>query len=138
MDEHPLTEAFIKANKGFLELNFPKTEGFKGSKHILVVRADTTNFTRLMIYPVGSNKILKLLFVISKANTDYMKELASNFKDYQIIHNSGLILKKNKFIGEIYFDLNYSDSKYKDLKAYIDKNKSIFDEIELKEITTPP
>lgn len=134
MDEKILTTASIKMNDSSLKIEFPKTKKFELSEYILVIRADTTNFTRLMIYPTNSKKILKLLYIIQQKNVGQMRTLASDFKHFQIIHNSGIILKKNNFIGEIYFDICYSESKYKDLKAYLDKNKSIFEKIELKEI----
>ena len=134
MDEKILTTASIKANDSSIKIDFPKTKKFETSEYILVIRADTTNFTRLMIYPIDSKKILKLLYIIPQKNVEKMRKLASDFKNFQIIHNSGIILKKNTFIGEIYFDIYYSESKYKDLKTYLDKNKSIFEKIELKEI----
>ena len=134
MDEKILTTASIKANDSSMMIEFPETKKFESAEYILVIRADTTNFTRLMIYPIGSKKILKFLYSIPQKNVEKMRKLASDFKNYQIIHNSGIILKQNNFIGEIYFDICYSESKYKDLKAYLDKNKSIFEKIEFKEI----
>ena len=136
MDEEYLTKANILANEGLLKFNFPQTAMFKQSKFVLVIRADTTNFTRLMIYPIDTEKILKLFFVITKDKAGKIRDLPSDFKEFEVIHNSGLILRKDKYIGEIYFNLCYSDSKYNDLKAYLNTNKTIFDSINLNEIRT--
>jgi hypothetical protein len=89
-----------------------------------------------MIYPIDEKKILKLFYVIKKDKVREVRELPSDFEAFQIIHNSGLILRDDKYFGEIYFNLSYSDAKYKDLKTYLNRNKSIFDKINLDEITT--
>jgi len=134
MNEDNLTIASILENEGLIKFNFPQTDKFKQSKYVLVIRADTTNFTRLMIYPIDTKKILKLIFVIKKDKVGKVRELPTDFKNFEVIHNSGLILKKDKYMGEIYFNLCYSDTKYKDLKTYLDRNKNVFDKINLNEI----
>ena len=136
LNENYLTKASILENEGLVKFNFPQSEKFKQCKFVLVIRADTTNFTRLMIYPIDAKKILKLFFVIAKDQVGKIRELPSKFKNFEVIHNSGLILRKDKYIGEIYFNLSYSDSKYKDLKTYLNRNKSIFYKINLNEIGT--
>ena len=135
-NEDNLTNASIFENKGLMNFNFPHTGKFKHCKYVLVIRADTTNFTRLMIYPINVKKVLKLFFVIAKDKVRKLRELPSDFDNFHVIHNSGLILRQDKYIGEIYFNLRFSDSKYKDLKTYLNRNKSIFDKINLNEIST--
>ena len=136
MNEDNLTKASILENKGIVKFDFPQTDKFKQSKYVLVIRADTTNFTRLMIYPIKTKKILKLTFVIKKDKVGKVRKLPTDFKKFEVIHNSGLILKLDKYIGEIYFNLCYSDAKYKDLKTYLDRNKNLFDKLNLNEIST--
>jgi hypothetical protein len=136
MNEDNLTNASILENKRIMNFDLPHTDKFIQSKYVLVIKVDTTNFTRLMIYPIDAKKILKVFFVIKKDKVRKVRELPSEFETFQIIHNSGLILREDKYVGEIYFNLSYSDSKYKDLKTYLNRNKSIFDKINLYEITT--
>jgi hypothetical protein len=136
MNEENLTNASILENKRLMHFDLSHTDKFMQSRYILVIRADTTNFTRLMIYPIDAKKILKLFFVIKKDKVREVRKLPSDFETFQIIHNSGLILREDEYFGEIYFNLSYSDAKYKDLKTYLNRNKSIFDKINLDEITT--
>ena len=54
---------------------------------------------------------------------------------YDIIHSSGLVLIGGEIYFECYLDLSSDDEKYKDLKIFLDKNKSKFKDIKLEELS---
>jgi hypothetical protein len=68
---------------------------------------------------------------------DIISILSRILKNYEIIHTSGLLIKKKKLFYECYLNLNLSDIKSKELKASLDKIKikKIFMEVKIEEIS---
>ncbi|MHA1758049.1 MAG: hypothetical protein ACTSVV_14850, partial [Promethearchaeota archaeon] len=67
---------------------------------------------------------------------DFMiEELSNILKKYEIIHTSGLLVKKKELNYECYLDLDFSNPKSKDLKSSLNKLKNILKEIIIEEIS---
>jgi hypothetical protein len=130
-----MTVGNIEKNIGSLRINFPKNDSFQKKQYILVIQANTKDFSRYVIYPINVNKILKIKFSSVKEFVRDLDFLYSLFKDFKIIHNSGLSVRDDIFIVELYLKLRFSDSKYKDLKISLDKIKSKHIDIDIEEIS---
>ena len=101
---------------------------------MLIIQADTTNFSRFMIYPINVNMILKITASSLKENIEELEYLSSCLKDFDIIHTSGLTARNDIFIVEVYLKLRFTDLKYKDLKTSSDKIKNKYIDIDIEEI----
>jgi len=56
-------------------------------------------------------------------------------KNYEIIHSSGLLIKKMKIFYECYLNMNQTDNEYKDLKGSLNKIRNIPLEVKIEEIS---
>jgi len=88
-----------------------------------------------MVYPINVNKILKIIISCLKERKAELELISSILKNFNIIHNSGLTVRKDLFIVEIYLNLRFSDSKYKGLKTSLDKIKNKYIDIDIEEIS---
>lgn len=134
MKEEKLTIGYIKKSKGSLRLNLSKDKTFQKYRYMLIIQADTKEFSRFMIYPINVNKILKITAFCLKENIEELEFLTSQLKNFDVIHNSGLTVRNDIFIVELYLKLRFTDLKYKDLKTSLDKIKNKYIDIVIEEI----
>jgi hypothetical protein len=122
MTEKKLTNGYIRKYDELLRLDLLNNNMFKKHQFLLIIQANTREFSRFMIYPINVDKILKITVSSLKENVEELKLISSILKNVQIIHNSGL-------------KLSFSDSKYNDLKISLDKIKNKYIDIDIEEIT---
>jgi len=135
MTEKKLTIGYIEKYKGSLRVDLSKNKIFQKEQYILIIQANTKDFSRFMIYPINVNKILKINLSSDKEFVKDLDFIYSLIKDFKIIHNSGLSVRDDIFIVELYLKLRFSDSKYKDLKTSLDKIKNKHIDIDIEEIS---
>jgi hypothetical protein len=135
MTEKGLTTGYIEKYDGLLRLDLSKNNFFQKYQFILIIQANTREFSRFMIYPINVDKILKITVSSLKDIAEDLKLISSVLKNFKIIHNSGLTVRNDLFIIEIYLKLRFSDSKYKDLKTSLDKIKNKHVDIDIEEIS---
>jgi len=138
MVEKGLSSAYVKKiNSNFQDvLSVPLSDfdNLEDSQYLLVIQSNTKEFSKLTIYPLKREKIIKVILKginIIEENIDIMIDELQNF---ELIHTSGLTQKDEEIIYECYLNLSSNDYKYKDLKVSLDKIKSIFKEIKIIEI----
>ncbi|MBY9003014.1 MAG: hypothetical protein KGD73_03500 [Candidatus Lokiarchaeota archaeon] len=135
MTEKKITIGYIEKCDGSLRLNLLKNKLFQKSQFILVIQSNSKDFSKFMIYPLNVNKILKITVSNVKEIVKELEQFYSILKDFNIIHNTGLTVRKDIFVVEIYLNLRFSDSKYKDLKTSLDKIKNKYIDIDIEEIS---
>ncbi|MHA1191230.1 MAG: hypothetical protein ACTSP9_02900 [Promethearchaeota archaeon] len=135
MTEKNLTIGYIKKYNGLLRLNLSKNNLFQKDQYILIIQANTKEFSKFTIYPINVNKILKITVSSFREIVKDLEHISSLLKNFKIIHNSGLTVRDNIFIVELYLKLRFSDSKYKDLKTSLDKIKNKHIDIDIEEIS---
>ncbi len=139
MTESRITDAIIHKNSYPSELRVNiSIEGikcFNECPFLLIIQSYLDTCSKVTIYPIKKEKILKVHFSGSDTSDKTVEILTTTVKNFEIIHTSGLIFKKKQLIYECYLNLNFSDEvKYKDLIASLDNLKPIFKEIKLEEI----
>jgi len=135
MAEKRLTIGYIEKNDKRLRLNITNNQFLQKGQFLLVIQANNKDFSRIMIYPINVNKIMKITISSLKEITEDLKLFSSILKKFNIIHNSGLTVRRDLFIIEIYLNLRFSDSKYKVLKISLDKIKNEYIDIDIEEIS---
>ncbi|TFG13948.1 MAG: hypothetical protein EU535_04085 [Promethearchaeota archaeon] len=135
-----LTNAYIqkKANENdsniHLNIVIPKIMDLQDSPYLLIIQSTTENNSRITIYPIMNEKIIKLNLIGQDVSNEMVEILSNTLKKYEIIHSSGILKKRKDFFYECYLNFNLSDAKSKDLKTSLDKIKNIFKEIKIEEI----
>lgn len=135
-----LTKAYIQRkvdaddSKISLKISIPSTLGLKNYPFLLIIQSTTKDHAKLTIYPIFRKKIIKLSLFGQDISDEVINILSQILKKYEIIHSSGLLMKKKQLFYECYLNLSLTDVKSKDLKASLDKIKNIFKEIKIEEI----
>ena len=78
---------------------------------------------------------MRLSLYGSNISDEAINRLSKILRRYEIIHNSGFLVKQKQFYYECYFNLSLSDVKSKDLKTSLDKIKNIFKEIKIEQVS---
>jgi len=117
-----------------LDISIPQTIELKNYPFLLIIQSTSENHIRLTIYPITTEKIIKIILVGRDISDEVIEILSKILKKYEIIHSSGLLKKEKDFLYECYLNLSLSDAKSKDLKTSLDKIKNIFKEIKIEEI----
>ncbi|MHA1150273.1 MAG: hypothetical protein ACTSR8_18760 [Promethearchaeota archaeon] len=132
-----LTDASIRKNKKkpFITLDVSLT-GIKNFDYpyFLIIQSSASNCTRLTIYPIKNEKILKLNISGADVSDSSIEQLSNILKKYDVIHTSGLLIKQKQLNYECYLNLSFSDIKYKDLKTSLNKIRNIFKHVIIEEI----
>ena len=138
MNKKELTSAFIRRNKdpGNISCNISVSDvkAFKDSPNILVIQSVTEGCTRLTIYPMDKDEIVKISLSGSNVSEDAITDLSSILQNYEMIHTSGLLIKAEELYYECYLNISHLDSKTKDLKESLDKIRNIFKRITIEKI----
>lgn len=140
MEKQHFSKAYIKRFDNSLPLDLlislPSKEDFEKFPFLLIIQSNIRNFTRLTIYPVKKEKIIKIFSKGVNIKSDELEKIIEKLQKFEIIHTSGLILKGNEIIYECYLNLSLTDDRYKDLKTVLDKFKNISKVIDIEEIST--
>ena len=133
-----LTSAYIRRNKdpGNISCNISvnNVKAFKENPNILIIQSVTEGCTRLTIYPVDKNDILKISLSGSDVSEDAITDLSNILQNYEMIHSSGLLIKAEELYYECYLNLSQSDSKTEDLKSSLDTIRNVFKEVRIEKI----
>ncbi|TFF95852.1 MAG: hypothetical protein EU544_01860 [Promethearchaeota archaeon] len=133
-----LTSAYIKKNKRGshlkLDISFPQIEKIQDKSYFLVIQSTSPKCSRVTIYPLKKKQILKLSITGTDISETSIERLSDILKDYEIIHTSGLLIKKKELNFECYLNLNFQDPKSKDLKIALNNLRNIFKLINIEEI----
>jgi len=140
MEQEEFSKAYIKRFDRFLPLNLlidlPKDKDFKENPFLLIIQSNIRNFTRLTIYPVKKETIVKIFLKGINIKSKELQEFIKDLQKFEIIHTSGLILKGYEVIYECYLNLSLIDDRYKDLITVLDKFKNISKVIDIEGIST--
>ncbi len=102
--------------------------------YLLVIQSETEKSIRITVYPINKEKILKISLYGSSVPEKALENMIKIVQNYDIIHSSGLCLKKNQLLYECYLNLNLSELKSENLKTSLDKIRNMFKEIIIEEI----
>ena len=105
MFEKRLSFAYVKRKNSKLQdvLNVPLSdfENLEDSQYLLVIQSNTKEFSKITIYPLKREKIIKVVLKginIIEENIDIMINELQNF---ELIHTSGLIQKDKEKLKSI-------------------------------------
>jgi len=136
MTEIKNTSAYIVENIDplLLKVSLSNIIDSKDEPYLLVVKSATNECIRLTIYPIKTERIVKISLSGTDTTKNFLEILSKILQDFKVLHSSGLFQKVEHFHYECYLNLNKSDVKYKDLIASIDKIRYMFKEIKIEEI----
>jgi len=138
MSRKDLTTAYIQRNKdpGDITCNISVSEvkSFKDNPNILVIQSVTESCTRLTIYPIERDEIVKISLSGSNISDKSITDFSNILQNYEILHSSGLLIKAEELYYECYLKLSLSDNKIKDLKTSLDEFSKIFKAITIEKI----
>ena len=138
MPSKNLTNAKIQKNRKKSEINLKislnEIENLD-YPYFLIIQSTAASCTRLTLYPVNNDKILKLIISGSEVSDKGVEALSNILRNFEIIHTSGLLIKKQQLNYECYLNLTFSDTKYKDLKTSLNNIKNVFNEVIIEEIS---
>lgn len=124
MKKKELTTASIRRidDPGNITCNISVSDvkAFTENPNILIIQSITQGCTRLTIYPVDKDDILKISLSGSNISEQSITDLSNILQNYEMIHTSGLLIKAEELYYECYLNLSESDDKTKDLKSSLD------------------
>lgn len=138
MSENKLTKAYIQRvidpDRVILNISLSDIRILNDTPNLLIIHSTTENCARISIYPIHKEKILKLTLLGSTISEEITEFLSKVLHTFDVIHTSGLLLKKKQLFYECYLNLSFTDTKYEDLKIALHTIPNIFKEIKIEEI----
>jgi len=104
-------------------------------RNLLIIKSETSRYAKFTVYPTNRERLIKILLTGLTQIDDYIENFSRQLQKYKIIHSSGLVLIDGEIYFECYLDLSLNDEEYKDLKIFLDKNKSKFKDIKIEELS---
>ena len=139
MKDSNLTTAQIKENNSSqtisIGLSLTHIDNIENYNYLLIIRSKTNRYTKITIYPIEKQKIIKLTIRGLKKIDEYTEAFSKKLQEYGIIHSTGLVSIEGLLFLECYLNLSLNEEKYKDLKIYLNKNKKNIKDIQIMEIT---
>ena len=139
MKDPNLTSAQIKAisfSKTInIELSLTHIDNIDNYNYLVIIRSETNRYTKITIYPIKKQKIIKLTLRGLKKNEEYIKIFSKRLQEYGIIHSTGLVMIERLLFLECYLNLSLNEEKYKELNFFLDKNKKNIKDIQIMEIS---
>ncbi|MHA1488601.1 MAG: hypothetical protein ACTSRI_02970 [Promethearchaeota archaeon] len=135
-----LTEANIQNNsdptKIFFNISTSKLKGSREWPYLLIIKSTTEHFIKITLYPIKKEKILKISLSGINMADDIFIYISKTFKNYDIIHTSGLCIdtEKNQLLYECYLNLNLSEKRSELLKNSLNKIRNMFKDVIIEEI----
>ncbi|MFX1313377.1 MAG: hypothetical protein ACFFHD_12295 [Promethearchaeota archaeon] len=120
--------------KKALNISQDELKNLKNCEYLLLIHSFTEESLRLTIYPINKQKIVKVTLFGDNSPNKIFKKITKILQNFQVIHTSGFLKIEKQLFFECYLNLNLSEEKSKNLKASLDKIKSIFKEIKIEEI----
>ncbi len=103
-------------------------------RNLLIIKSETSRYAKFTVYPTNRERLIKILLAGLTQIDEYIENFSRQLQKYKIIHSSGLVLIDGEIYFECYLDLSLNDEEYKDLKIFLDKNKSKFKDIKIEEL----
>ena len=139
MKDSNLTSAQIKEISSSqtinIELPLAHIDNLENYNYLLIIRSETNRYTKITIYPIKKQKIIKLTLRGLKKKEEYIEIFSKRLQEYDIIHSTGLVMIERLLFFECYLNLSLNEEKYKDLKTFLDKNKKNIKDIRIMEIS---
>lgn len=136
MKDANLTKAYLQNKDDFanikINISSLNIKNFKEKQYLLIIQSTIENCIRLSIYPLEKKSVIKITLAGLNQLENAMDELSKILQNFNIIHTSGLILKREEVFYECYLNLNISDERIEALKNNIQK---IFKKIKIEEIS---
>ena len=107
MKDNKLTTASIHNRRigdiNIINLNIPIFDRFaeKEYPHILIIQSTIENRTKLIIYPIKKEKLIKVSLFGQNITDGIIGILSRILKNYEIIHTSGLLIKKKNYFMSV-------------------------------------
>jgi len=105
-------------------------------RNLLIIKSETARYAKFTVYPINREKMIKVILTGLTHIDENIEIFSRKLQKYNIIHSSGLVLIDGEILFECYLDLALNDEKYKDLKIFLDKNKSKFKDIKIVELSS--
>ncbi|MHA1341248.1 MAG: hypothetical protein ACTSRZ_19470 [Promethearchaeota archaeon] len=74
----------------------------KKSPYFLLIYSTSSDYTKLTIYPIDTNIILKLILSGKNLTNNSIGKIVEVLNKFKIIHTSGIVAFKDKFLYELY------------------------------------
>ncbi len=107
-EKKQLTTAFLKKiNDDFsLKIDISKStlQSLKNKSSILIIRTISKKFIKYMVYPVQNDTVIKITTYGINFSSENTLKIFEILKKFNIIHTSGVSLKKDEIIQEIYLN----------------------------------
>jgi len=118
-----------------IEISLSHIKDIENYRYLLIIKNETTSFAKFTIYPINREKILKVILTGLTQIDEQIEIFYKKLQKYNIIHSSGLVFIDREIYFECYLDMTLGDQKFKNLKIFLDKNKSKFKDIKLEELS---
>ena len=139
MKDTNLTSAQIKeissSQTTNIELSLTHIDNIENYNFLLIIRSETSRYTKITIYPIKKQKIVKLTLRGLKKIDEFSEVFSKRLQEYGIIHSTGLVMIDGLLFIECYLNLSLNEEKYKDLIFFLDKNKKNIKDIQIMEIS---
>lgn len=107
-EKKQLTTAFLKKiNDDFsLKIDISKStlQSLKNKSSILIIRTISKKFIKYLVYPVQNDTVIKITTYGINFSSENTLKIFEILKKFNIIHTSGVSLKKDEIIQEIYLN----------------------------------
>ncbi|MFX1276006.1 MAG: hypothetical protein ACFFAT_13245 [Promethearchaeota archaeon] len=105
-------------------LSFSEIQKFQQFRYLLIIKSFTDKSIRITLYPLKNKDVIKLNIQDSDMFEDIFYKLTDFLKNYEIIHNSGLIEFNNYFIFECYLKLDLESPEINQIEKFLDNIKN--------------
>lgn len=107
-EKKQLTTAFLKKiNDDFsLKIDISKStlQSLKNKSNILIIRTISKKFIKYLVYPVQNDTVIKITTYGINFSSENTLKIFEILKKFNVIHTSGVSLKKDEIIQEIYLN----------------------------------
>lgn len=103
-----LTTAFLKKiNDDFsLKIDVSKStlQSLENKSNLLIIQTISKKFLKYMVYPIQNDTVIKITIYGINFSSENTLKIFEILKNFNIIHTSGVSLKKDEIIQEIYLN----------------------------------
>jgi hypothetical protein len=128
----------IRKNKQLsIDLYKERHKCLNSSNYFLIVHSSTNEFSKITIYPINKERIVKVKIYDNETNPEKIRILKKFLTKVEIIHTTGLILEGKELSYEFYLNKSKKELDLRENKGFvkrIDKLKKIFKFLRIEEI----
>lgn len=138
MPKNNLTEGTIeKLEKNVdlkVDLSFINEIDFEKYPYTLIIKSKTKRCFRITLYPLEKNEIVKLSLNGENISDNILEKLSQILHRYEIIHTSGLLVKKKQLFYECYLNMTKNSEEFVRLTQKLEEIRSVFNSLEITQI----